>query len=161
MKMIQVSLIHLDHIYLNGYIKNDIYNIKEAKNITNIYTLHLVIVYITPDLNKTLSHYKFKFLCKSLRPYRSWFILKKQLFLNQVYIRYELLCTTQHAAQLMKGNDWRNNNNITTIKTYIAQLSMGHDQMRLITCSRNTFISEQFLQGPLGQTAAMESRISV
>ena len=51
MKMIQVSLIHLDHIYLNGYIKNDIYNIKEAKNITNIYTLHLVIVYITPDLN--------------------------------------------------------------------------------------------------------------
>ena len=38
---------------------------------------------------------------------------------------------------------------------------MGHDQMRLITCSRNTFISEQFLQGPLGQTAAMESRISV
>ena len=44
MKMIQVSLIHLDHIYLNGYINklkklNDIYNIKEAKNITNIYTL--------------------------------------------------------------------------------------------------------------------------
>ena len=32
---------------------------------------------------------------------------------------------------------------------------MGHDQMRLITCARNAFISEQFLQGPLEQTAAM------
>jgi len=38
---------------------------------------------------------------------------------------------------------------------------MEHDQMRLITCARNAFISEQFLQGPLGQTAAMESQISV
>ena len=28
---------------------NDIYNIKEAKNITNIYTLYLVTVYIAPD----------------------------------------------------------------------------------------------------------------
>ena len=149
-------------ISINWKKWNDIYNIKEAKNITNIYTLHLVIAYITPDLNKTLWHYKFKFPCKSLRPYRSKFILKKQRLLNQVYIRYEFLCTTQHAAQLMKGNDWlNNNNNITTIKTYIAQLSMGHDQMRLIACARNAFISKQFLQGPLGQTAAMESRISV
>ena len=57
--------------------------------------------------------------------------------------------------------DFKNNNSTIIIKTYIAQLSMGHDQMRWITSARNAFISEQFLQGPLEQTAAMESPISV
>ena len=39
-------------ISINWKKWNDIYNIKEAKNITSIYTLHLVIAYITPDLKK-------------------------------------------------------------------------------------------------------------